>query len=56
MSDQATYYGANGWLLELGGRRILVDPWLTGPLVFPPGAWLLKGERPRSNPCLKTSI
>lgn len=46
MSDQATYYGANGWLLELGGRRVLVDPWLTGPLVFPPGAWLLKGELP----------
>ena len=27
MSDQATYFGANGWLLELAGRRILVDPW-----------------------------
>ena len=50
MSDQATYYGANGWLLELGGRRILVDPWLTGPLVFPPGAWLLKGELPQDQP------
>ena len=50
MSDQATYYGANGWLLEVGGRRILVDPWLTGPLVFPPGAWLLKGELPQDQP------
>lgn len=49
MSLTATYGGANGWLLEFGAAgdnslRLLVDPWLTGPLVFPPGAWLLKGE------------
>jgi L-ascorbate metabolism protein UlaG (beta-lactamase superfamily) len=41
----ATYLGANGWLLEIGRLRLLVDPWLTGPLVFPPGPWLLRGER-----------
>ena len=28
----ATYYGANGWLLEFGCLRVLVDPWLTGAL------------------------
>ena len=49
MSDQATYYGANGWLLELRTthpRRPMVDR----PLVFPPGAWLLKGELPQDQP------
>lgn len=46
----ATTFGANGWLLEMGGLRLLVDPWLTGPLVFPPGAWLLRGDLPRSWP------
>lgn len=51
MSLTATYGGANGWLLEFADPldaaaplRVLVDPWLQGPLVFPPGAWLLKGE------------
>jgi hypothetical protein len=51
MSLEATYYGANGWLLQFEdpdrpgeGLRVLVDPWLQGPLVFPPGPWLLKGE------------
>lgn len=40
----ATYFGANGWLLEIAGLRVLVDPWLVGPLVFPPGPWLFHGE------------
>jgi hypothetical protein len=51
MSLRATYGGANGWLLEFEdpdyagpALRVLIDPWLTGPLVFPPGPWLLKGE------------
>jgi hypothetical protein len=60
MSLKATYFGANGWLLEFGAPhgpmngasagsshplRLLVDPWLQGSLVFAPGAWLLRGER-----------
>lgn len=51
MSLSATYGGANGWLLQFAHPdvdgpplRVLVDPWLQGPLVFPPGPWLLKGE------------
>lgn len=49
MSLHATYLGANGWVLEFGAGqphaiRVLVDPWLRGPLVFPPGAWLIRGE------------
>ncbi len=41
---KATYYGANGWLLEFGNIKILVDPWLNGDLSFPPGDWLIKGK------------
>ncbi len=44
MTIKATYYGANGWLVELNKIRILIDPWLTGDLRFPPGDWLIKGE------------
>tara|TARA_Y100001968_G_C19370975_1_gene725117 strand:+ start:173 stop:913 length:741 start_codon:yes stop_codon:yes gene_type:complete len=43
MSIKATYYGANGWLIELDKTRILIDPWLKGDLTFPPGDWLIKG-------------
>ncbi len=46
----ATYFGANGWLLEFGALRVLVDPWLTGPLRFPPGAWFFEGQLPMSQP------
>ena len=44
MSITATYYGANGWLIEMDQTRILIDPWLNGNLTFPPGDWLIKGE------------
>ena len=44
MAIKATYYGANGWLLEFDKIRILIDPWLNGELTFPPGDWLIKGE------------
>lgn len=43
----ATYLGANGWLLEFGALRLLVDPWLCGPLTFAPGAWLFHAELPQ---------
>ena len=43
MTLTATYLGANGWLLDFAGLRVLVDPWLEGQLSFPPGPWLLKG-------------
>ncbi len=44
MTLKATYYGANGWLVEFDKIRILIDPWLNGELTFPPGDWLIKGE------------
>ncbi|HIK33457.1 MAG TPA: MBL fold metallo-hydrolase [Oscillatoriales cyanobacterium M59_W2019_021] len=47
-----TYLDSNSWLWEMGEKRILVDPWLVGPLVFGNLPWLFKGERrtPRSIP------
>ena len=50
MTATATYLGANGWFLEVADLRVLLDPWLFGPLVFPPGPWLLKGEMPSLQP------
>jgi hypothetical protein len=47
---QVTYFGANGWLLEFDRVRVLVDPWLTGALEFPPGPWLFRGTLPRQWP------
>ncbi len=49
---QLTYLDSNTWLWELGATRILVDPWLVGPLVFGKLDWLFRGERrsPRSIP------
>ena len=48
MAIKATYYGANGWLLQFDKIRILIDPWLNGSLTFPPGDWLIKGELKKS--------
>ncbi len=44
-----TWLDSNTWLLELGGKRLLVDPWLVGPLVFGNFPWLFKGEH--RTPC-----
>ena len=43
MSFYATYLGSSGWILNFGGFRILVDPWIKGKLTFPPGSWLIEG-------------
>ncbi len=43
MTIKSTYYGANGWLIELDEIKILIDPWLNGELSFSPGDWLIKG-------------
>ena len=40
-----TWFDANSWLIEAGGQRILVDPWLVGNLVFSGLDWLVKGIR-----------
>ena len=43
-----TWLDVNSWLIELAGRRILVDPWLVGSQMFGNLDWLFKGVR--SNP------
>jgi len=50
MALHATYFAANGWLLEFGALRVLVDPWLIGPLEFSPGPWLFRGTLPHGWP------
>lgn len=40
-----TWLDSNSWLIEIGGKRILLDPWLVGSLVFGNLDWLFKGSR-----------
>lgn len=40
-----TWLDTNSWLIEMGGQRILIDPWLVGSLVFGNLDWLFKGVR-----------
>ena len=44
MSFKATYLGSNGWIIEFSKSKIVIDPWLRGDLVFPPGEWFFKGS------------
>jgi L-ascorbate metabolism protein UlaG (beta-lactamase superfamily) len=46
----ATWYDSNSWLLDIAGKRILVDPWLVGSLVFGNQSWLFKGDHPQARP------
>lgn len=55
MAMAVTWLDSNSWLLEIGGQRILLDPWLVGDLVFGNQAWLFKGEHPHPRP-LPTDI
>tara|TARA_B100000212_G_scaffold327825_1_gene291479 strand:- start:579 stop:1292 length:714 start_codon:yes stop_codon:yes gene_type:complete len=43
MTFKATYLGSNGWIIEFMKTRIVIDPWLVGDLIFPPGGWFFKG-------------
>lgn len=45
-----TWFDANAWLLEVEERRILIDPWLKGELVFSQMPWLIRGVRPQPVP------
>lgn len=38
-----TWFDNNSWLIEWEGQRILLDPWLVGPLAFPNLGWLFRG-------------
>lgn len=39
-----TWLDNNTWFVEMGGQRILSDPWLVGPLVFGGAEWLFRAE------------
>jgi L-ascorbate metabolism protein UlaG (beta-lactamase superfamily) len=39
---QLTWIDLNSWIYRIGGKTILVDPWLVDPLVFYGQAWLFK--------------
>tara|TARA_B100000212_G_scaffold158353_1_gene118922 strand:- start:272 stop:985 length:714 start_codon:yes stop_codon:yes gene_type:complete len=43
MTFKATYLGSNGWVIEFKKARLVIDPWLLGDLIFPPGKWFFKG-------------
>ena len=43
MGFKATYLGSNGWIIEFNKSKVVIDPWLLGDLIFPPGGWFFKG-------------
>ncbi|MBW4563035.1 MAG: MBL fold metallo-hydrolase [Mojavia pulchra JT2-VF2] len=45
-----TWLDSNSWLIEIGSKRILLDPWLVGSLTFGNLDWLFKGSRPQERP------
>ena len=44
MTFEATYLGSNGWFIKFQKTNLLIDPWLKGDLIFPPGEWFFKGS------------
>lgn len=44
MSFKATYLGSNGWFINFKETNLIIDPWLKGDLIFPPGDWFFKGS------------
>ena len=44
MAFEATYLGSNGWLIKFKKTNLIIDPWLKGDLIFPPGEWFFKGS------------
>ena len=45
-----TYLDSNSWLIEIDERRILLDPWLVGELIFANQAWLFRGKKNNPQP------
>ena len=44
MTFEATYLGSNGWFINFKKTNLIIDPWLKGDLIFPPGEWFFKGS------------
>jgi L-ascorbate metabolism protein UlaG (beta-lactamase superfamily) len=47
---QLTWLDSNSWLIELGGKNILLDPWLVGNLTFGNLPWLFQGSKTVDRP------
>jgi L-ascorbate metabolism protein UlaG (beta-lactamase superfamily) len=47
---QLTYLDSNSWLIEIDGKRILLDPWLVGELTFGDQSWLFRGKKNSPQP------
>ena len=47
MTFEATYLGSNGWFINFKKTNLIIDPWLIGDLIFPPGEWFFKGSLKR---------
>lgn len=45
-----TWLDSNSWLIELAEQRILLDPWLVGPLTFGGQEWFFKAFRQQDRP------
>jgi L-ascorbate metabolism protein UlaG (beta-lactamase superfamily) len=45
-----TYFDSNSWLIEIDGKRILLDPWLVGDLTFGSLTWLFQGKKNNPQP------
>ncbi|MBE9042874.1 MBL fold metallo-hydrolase [Pleurocapsales cyanobacterium LEGE 10410] len=45
-----TYLDSNSWLIELDSKRILLDPWLVGDLVFNNQTWLFRSVKNHPQP------
>jgi L-ascorbate metabolism protein UlaG (beta-lactamase superfamily) len=49
-SMQLTWLDSNSWLIEMGGKNILLDPWLVGNLSFGNLPWLFLGSKTVQRP------
>ncbi|MBE9223407.1 MBL fold metallo-hydrolase [Cyanobacterium stanieri LEGE 03274] len=47
---QLTWFDSNSWLIEIGDKRILLDPWLVGSLTFGNLDWLFEGKKRNPQP------
>ena len=45
-----TWLDSNSWLIEAAGKRILLDPWLVGSLMFGNTPWFFKADRRSPQP------
>ncbi len=47
---KVTWLDNNSWLFEIAGQTVLLDPWLTGDLIFSGQEWLFHGIKQQKYP------